>query len=521
MKTFLMHKDQDFDLQQKPPPNKEALIQDLGLNILFSAMAREDQYLFQVANKAVLSSLVDLHTILYRQDILKDCLKHPAVARDIYGVAAEAIENKKKYWWGFLARSSPGSILYSSRDLLQMLVGQLKKLKNIAHEHADKFASEGFTRFFAMLYRELDDEYFACIQNHLRELKFRDGVLISAELGTGNKSANHILRKPRDRKPGWMKRILAGRSRDFSYCISDRDEQGARALGELRDLGINLVANALAQATDQVLSFFNLLRAELAFYVGCLNLSEQLAQRGEPICFPVPVAAGDRRHTFRGLYDVCLALGLGLEQKVVGNDVDADGKELAIITGANQGGKSTFLRSLGSAQLMMQCGMFTPAESFCGNLCEGLFTHYQREEDVTMKSGKLAEELSRLSDIVDNLRKNSLVLFNESFAATNEREGSEIAGQIISALLEKRIKIFYVTHLYEFAHRFYGNQTGKSIFLRAERRADGRRSFKITEGVPLETSYGEDLYHRIFETGRLEKPADGVHGGEKRISPAA
>ncbi|TEB17522.1 hypothetical protein Psfp_00394 [Pelotomaculum sp. FP] len=56
----------------------------------------------------------------------------------------------------------------------------------------------------------------------------------------------------------------------------------------------------------------------------------------------------------------------------------------------------------------------------------------------------------------------------ESFAATNEREGSEIARQIICALLEKRIKVFFVTHLYDFARSFYDKQTDNAIFLRAE-----------------------------------------------------
>ena len=189
-----------------------------------------------------------------------------------------------------------------------------------------------------------------------------------------------------------------------------------------------------------------------------------------------------------------------MKQKVVGNDVNADSKDLVIITGANQGGKSTFLRSIGLAQEMMQCGMFVPAESFCANICEGLFTHYKRKEDATMKSGKLDEELSRMSDIVNNITSNFTVLFNESFAATNEREGSEIARQIISALWERRIKVFFVTHLYEFAHGFYDKRMENAIFLRAERHADGARTFKLIEGEPLQTSYGEDLYTRIFGT---------------------
>jgi DNA mismatch repair ATPase MutS len=191
-------------------------------------------------------------------------------------------------------------------------------------------------------------------------------------------------------------------------------------------------------------------------------------------------------------------LALSLKQKIVGNRLDADNKDLVLITGANQGGKSTFLRSVGLAQLMMQCGMFVPAESFCSNVCERVFTHYKREEDVTMKSGKFAEELSRMSVIVDNLTPNCMMLFSESFAATNDREGSEIARQIVCALLEKRIKIFFVTHLYEFAHGFYDKTMKNAICLRAERQPDGGRTFKVIEGEPLQTSYGEDLYNRIF-----------------------
>ena len=65
---------------------------------------------------------------------------------------------------------------------------------------------------------------------------------------------------------------------------------------------------------------------------------------------------------------------------MVGNDVHGGGKSLVVITGANQGGKSTFLRSVGLAQLMMQCGMFVAAE-VTGPVCTGVFTHYKREED--------------------------------------------------------------------------------------------------------------------------------------------
>ena len=495
MKAFLLYRDRDFDLQRRLPPNAPALTQDLELSTLFNAMALGDKFLLEVAQKAVLSSATDLDTIRYRQHILRDCLKNASIVREIYTIAVDAIEGEKKNYLGMLSRY-PSWVLSRSIEVLQMFVGLLKKLKQLAEDHADAFESEGFTAFFAMLNRELDEDYFARVQQHLRALKFPHGVLISAGLGQGNKGTKYVLRQLPGKRQNWIERILAEKPSTFGFTIDDRDESGAQALSDLKDRGINLVANALGQSTDHVLSFFTMLRTELAFYLGCLNLHAHLAQLGEPICFPRPLAPGERRHTFQGLYDVSLALTM--KQRIVGNDVHADRKDLVIITGANQGGKSTFLRSIGLAQLMMQCGMFVPAESFCANVCENLFTHYKRKEDASMKSGKLDEELSRMSDIVDNITSNSMLLLNESFAATNEREGSEIAQQIICALLEKRIEVFFVTHLYEFAHGFYSKKMDNALFLRADRQTDGKRTFKLLEGEPLETSYGEDLYHRIF-----------------------
>jgi DNA mismatch repair ATPase MutS len=492
-----MYPDCDFDLRQELPSNAPALTQDLELDTLFNAMSFGDKLLYEVSQTAVLCSLSNgLDTILYRQAVLKDCLNNPSIIRSIYAIAIEAIEKEKKVSWGFFSKY-PSAILRRAVDVLQNFVEMLKKLRNIADDAANRFESEGFITFFSMLNQELSDEYFAKIQKYLKELKFPNGVLISADLGEGNQGVNYLLRKQPEKKQSFIERIFAKKAEGFTFCIDGRDETGNRALSELNDRGINSVANSLAQSTDHILGFFRLLRTELAFYIGCLNLHQQLTQKGEPVSFPVSMPPGQLKHSFKGLYDVCLALRL--TQKVVGNDLNADNKNLVIIAGANQGGKSTFLRSIGLAQLMMQCGIFVPAESFCANGCDRLFTHYKRQEDTTMNSGKLDEELSRMSAIVDEITSNSMVLFNESFAATNEREGSEIASQIVSALLEKGIKVFFVTHLFEFAHSFYARKMATFMFLRAERQADGKRTFKLIEAEPLRTSYGKDLYQTIFE----------------------
>ena len=495
MKAFLMYRDRDFDLEAAAPPNSEALVQDLELDVLFAVMAQGDTFLYEVVSKAVLQTLGNEDEVRYRQDILRDVLANPLLVRFLHDLTIEAHEKEKKSHRSMYLRS-PSSILGQSVDLLQGYVVLLKQLRGVGTYNAKRFPSEGFTRFFAMLDEELNDDYFVSVQEHLNQLKFRDGVLISAELGAGFKGADYTLRKPNGQPGNWAERLIRRKPPGYTWRLPPRDEQGAHALGELRDRGLNLVANALAQADDHILSFFAMLRTELAFYIGCLNLHEQLLKLRQPISFPEPAARDERKLTFSGLYDVCLTFKA--THPVVGNDLTADGRDFVIITGANTGGKTTFLRSVGLAQLMMQCGMFVGAESFSANMCSRIFTHYVREEDTTMKSGKLDEELGRFSSILDKITPDALVLFNKSFSATNEREGSEIARQITSALLERRIKIFYVTHLYDFAHSIYEKRRATSIFLRAERQADGSRTFKLIEAEPLQTGFGADLYDKIF-----------------------
>jgi DNA mismatch repair ATPase MutS len=499
MKAFLLFPDRDFDLKQPLPWSEKTLIPDLGLETLFSAMAGGDEFLLSVAESVVLCGLDnDLDTVLYRQRILQDCLQNPAVVRGLYALAIEGTQCERKCSWGIFSKY-PAGILGRAIELMHYLIEVLRKLRSASEQYGAAFQSEGFRNLFAMLEAELTDEYFASIKSHLKEMKFRAGVLISAQLGNGNKGKNYTLRKPRTKQHWLISRLqqyFGIREAGYTFVLDPRDENGARALSELNERGINLVANALAQSSDHILNFFRMLRTELAFHVGCLNLREQLAKKGEPICWPEPVPATKRKHSFQGLYDVCLSLRL--RERVIGNDVNADEKDLIIITGANQGGKSTFLRSIGLAQLMMQAGMFVPAESFSSNMCPGLFTHFKREEDASMKSGKFDEELTRMSEIAEHLGRDSILLFNESFAATNEREGSEIASQIVSALIEKRVKIFFVSHQYTFASGFHAQKQENTLFLRAERESDGTRTFKLVEAEPLETSYGEDLYNQIF-----------------------
>lgn len=492
MKAHLLFNDADFDASIRPTQLQLQLGADLELDAILTAMANGDAFLRGVAEAAFLQPLTEPEGITYRQHALTDALNHPDVVRGLYAVCVQTlVEEKKIYGWGL---GSPTSSLHRSIEALEMFILHLRQLRLIADEHTAGFRSEAFTEFCRMLTTELSDDYFTEIDDHLNRLRFRHGVLISARLGHANKITHLVLRRPLQQKVTLFER-LGFTHPAHSMTIADRDEAGFNALSDLRNHGLSLVANALAQSTEHIKNFFTMLRTELGFYLAALNLHETLTGTGTGTCIPLLTSDAGFRST--NLYDAALALIS--QSTVIGNNVDASGCSTLIITGANRGGKSTFLRSLGQAQLLTQCGFFVPADRFETGVRAGIFTHFKREEDPSMESGKLDEELARMSSIVDQLTPGSLLLLNESFASTNEREGSEILRHIVGALTAAGIRVAVVTHLYDFAHRQFDQGGADALFLRANRDQSGNRDFRLVVGPPLPTSFGEDIYHRIFD----------------------
>lgn len=495
MNVLLMHRERDFDADQPLPWNFDDVVADLGLSWIFQAMAEEDEVVDAVVRRAFAASLTDVDAILYRQAALTDALRNPDVVRAIYDLASSTVQDERKHYFGLL-RDHPDTILRRSVEVMAMFAERFGSLRKIAEQHVGTFESEAFDRLFLEVQTELNDAYLARIDTHIKDLRFRGGILLSARLGPGNVGSEYVLREPNQPEGGYFKRLLTKGPATFGFTIPERDDNGFRALDELRDRGVNDVANALAQSNDHILGFFRALRDELAFYVGAIRLHERLAAKGEPTCMPEPHPAGDAHRSFQALYDP--ALSLQLEGRTVPNDLGADGKDLIVTTGANHGGKSTFLRALGIAQLMTQCGLFAPAHAATLSVSNGLYTHFKREEDTELESGKFDEELARMSAIVGHLEPGALLLLNESFSATNEREGSEIARQVVTTLLERGVSVLFVTHLYDFARSMHDEHDERHLFLRASRSESGARSFKLDVAPPLPTSFGEDLYREVF-----------------------
>ncbi|MBP1989151.1 MutS-related protein [Paenibacillus eucommiae] len=493
MKPALLYDHQDP--YYLPLVYDQELIQDLQLPPLLERMARQDTYMYNSSKQVIMHSEMSVDTLKYRQQILKDGMNHPALIKSIYAAAADIAEQADAYRSQMkpnYSRNIPvREKLKTAVSLLEVILINLKKLRDLGLLHKAHYRSGGLAAFFNRLDLRYPDSFLSGANQHLRLLQQAirgTRLVIGARIGEGLKGIRYTLREVYAEQ-SFLSAKKIGKASTLVHFEHN--------FSEIEETVQNHILKILKRFIDETLSFADLLRFESSFYVGCLHLHEELVNLGCEISFPLPLGPGSRSLTFRGLYEPVLAM-ISRQQPVT-NGLRAEDKTVFIVTGANQGGKTTFLRSIGLAQLMMQCGMFVPAAFYESNLCDRIFSHFTREEDRTLNSGKLDEELSRLNAFIDHLTPGSLLLMNEPFASTTEKEGSLIAKDLLSVCHELKLKVFIVTHFYELAEWAYTGGLEQAVFLAPERNDRGTRSFKLSAGVPQPTSYGEDLYRAIIE----------------------
>jgi DNA mismatch repair protein MutS len=173
---------------------------------------------------------------------------------------------------------------------------------------------------------------------------------------------------------------------------------------------------------------------EIHFYLSWLALVERLESEGLPFC--LPEVATEKDAAVDGGYDLALALTLLRDGgRIVRNDFELREEErIIVVSGPNQGGKTTFARMFGQLHQLTRLGLLVPAERARLPLADEIYTHFEREEDAAALRGKLDDELLRLRQILEQASGDSVVILNEIFASTTLADaivlGSEVLGQI-------------------------------------------------------------------------------------------
>jgi DNA mismatch repair ATPase MutS len=505
MNVHLLYKDSESG-PKDVSMNRNELVQDLNLDIIFKTMSRGDKFIYKTARAVMTNPLTDKRTVLYRQGIITDCVKRFDDFNKMYEMTTETIEIVERFKEGAKKSNSSNlsnaaNVLYSL-ELLGILVDSLEKLKLFIDTIESNFNSHGMRSFYDRLISDYSYEFVQKIKNSIEEMNFLTGggeITFSATVGQGLKTKDIVVNSLV--KEEFVRRKGKGVVAQLFYRLFKRNvimldasdlDKDAR---DLEAAGLAHIMKLYQSFIKELTSFFENLHFQISFYIGAANLQIRLKQLHIPTCIPHITNPGMDLFKFRGLYD--LSLAIYNRSRPVSNNLETEDLKLFIITGANQGGKSTYLRSIGTAQILMQSGMFVPAEYYCNTLYDGIFSHFTRREDTAMNSGKLDEELARMNRILMSVTPNSLLLMNESFATTTEREGSQIAQNVVEALYENQTKIIMVTHLFEFTKTMFEKKLERTMFLSAERLSDGTRTYRIYESEPERTSYGVDLYDEI------------------------
>lgn len=207
--------------------------------------------------------------------------------------------------------------------------------------------------------------------------------------------------------------------------------------GMMRELGRRIIQRMAEQ------------RGRMQFWISAITLMEKLQAARLPWTFARIHPAQERIFIARSAYHPAVALALEAPEKLVYNDIDLSSRgTIWLLTGANGGGKTTYLRTVGAMQLFFQLGLPVPAQQAELSPVDSIVTAFSVKEDTGLSSGKLGQELLTVQEALQGLRGESLVLFNEPITGTSISECCLISQEVLAILKALQVRCVWVTHLF-------------------------------------------------------------------------
>lgn len=449
-----------------------------------AAMILEGMELRSEGRDYVLRRISDMITdesvIFYRQAILRDFLKYPEIEimanSDLLPLTMQLGRMEKTN----LAHDDDVRKTVWRMELLKVYVQAVTVLDRIFCSTSRTFESEGLRKLCELITGIVQDPSYSELKALLPKLSDDIREIQSVTLGINLDNELHpvesvllsISEKP-IKKKGLLANLFGTRSNEDRYfgigtfyTILKDGSAGTLDAAIMRDLSSVMrdtfkhLADSLNRFERVESAFLFELMPEIAFYIGGTHLMKKLQNSGLPMCFPTPLPMEERRFEVKDIYDISFAIRVmadtgitKLDNVVVTNDftMSDDAGRIGVLTGANQGGKTTITRALGLAQLMFQAGLPVAGSSGEISPCDRVFTHFPELEKNSVSEGRLGEECVRLEQILPKLTRYSMLLMNESLSSTSHQECLFIATEIMRYLRKIGARALFATHIHELA----------------------------------------------------------------------
>lgn len=493
--------------------------EDLGLAALASHLQSEGLSVRE-AVKILSAPVCDPETLAYRQAVYRDFASNAGL-RAVFSELLPRFDELSNFTSARKEASTPLQQTIWRLSELELLVECTEKLSG-ALKCDPKPQSEGLTHLSRYLDRLRRRNDYQSLKEQLPKLRtglqYKRSVTLGVNLDDKLRPVEVAVLDINDRpfRESSLIGRLFGSQREFTVSstvlsspippeLSAQNRSKIplaplfREIEQLLSGSLRPIQRALRAYIHENTEIFTELRRDAAFYLGAVALSNRLHEAGLPVTLPEVRQPGEDEH-FGGLYNIHLPLRNPRkeqkQEKVVLNELTfASNRYFFILTGPNQGGKTTFTQAVGLAHLLGQSGLFIPAETGTIAPVDLIDSHFPTAEQGSLDTGRLSDEARRLSELVDGLTPHSLILLNESFASTSPQEAVTLASELLRVLSQIGVRGVFATHLHELAMRAAEFGSGVAP-LTAEAIVNGEsaeRTYRVREGTPSGNSYARDI----------------------------
>ena len=472
-------------------------IEDLQLDRIADAMSISDYYRISAGELCALFT-EDTEIIRWRQAVIRDILELPGL-EEALGRLLDSLDG----WEGRSGRRGADSFAVGfSLEDFSWLDGYLRKVDASWSELSRiPVRSEGLKALIGALdgmrnsqrYRDTAADFQALCSGYSAPARMRIGYNLDKDL-----------------KPSRLKLLRMDPPAEKSAKGKSTQKRQLMLTQRAIEMDAMLLQRLSAQASQDIGSFviretaaLRGLRKELVVCLSAVKLARSWSAADLPVSFPALLPMGEKAFSARDLFDPLLLIS-GKEQ-VVCNDAGLQpGGELIFLTGANQGGKTVFLLSLGLCQWLTQLGFPVPAREASLSPVKNILTIFAPNGQQYGRKGLLAEEAGRIAEAVSNLTGESLLLFNEPLTSTGPEETKSISAEVASVCMAAGARGVWVTHVYELAGDRsaleaavpWGSRAGSMRVILEEEKGSPRFTYRVERGEPQGDSHADEALRR-------------------------